>query len=244
MALITGGGSGLGRTMSLALSEAGAEVIVAGRRINKLESVVKEINAKGRDAFSIELDVQEETSIKETLEKVKIMDKKIDILVNNSGISGPAWAVEQEIEDWDKVINTNLRGTFLMCREVGKSMVERKNGSIINIASVAGMVGVQKLAAYSSSKGGIIQLTKTLSQEWAKFGIRVNALAPGTILSETVGNVVEKDKEKEKKLLATIPSGRFGTVEEVADCAAFIVSDEADYMNGAIILLDGGRLSV
>ncbi|MED5578406.1 MAG: glucose 1-dehydrogenase [Nitrospinota bacterium] len=243
LALITGGGSGLGRTMSLALSEAGAEVIVAGRRINKLESVVKEINAKGRDAFSIELDVQEETSIKETLEKVKIMDKKIDILVNNSGISGPAWAVEQEIEDWDKVINTNLRGTFLMCREVGKSMIERKNGSIINIASVAGMVGVQKLAAYSSSKGGIIQLTKTLSQEWAKFGIRVNALAPGYFLTDLNRDFFSTELGQ-KMIENHIPLNRIGLDHELSGAIIFLASEASSFMTGSTLVIDGGQSSL
>ena len=126
LALVTGGGSGLGRIMSLALSDAGAEVIVTGRRTDKLESVVKEIEQKGGNSFSLDLDVQDETSIESCLDKIKCMKRNVDILVNNSGISGSSWAVEQEVSDWDAVINTNLRGTFLMCREVGKTMIERK----------------------------------------------------------------------------------------------------------------------
>ncbi len=243
LALVTGGGSGLGRIMSLALSDAGAEVIVTGRRTDKLESVVKEIEQKGGNSFSLDLDVQDETSIESCLDKIKCMKRNVDILVNNSGISGSSWAVEQEVSDWDAVINTNLRGTFLMCREVGKTMIERKCGVVINVASVAGIIGIQKLAAYSSSKGGIIQLTKTLSQEWAKFGIRVNALAPGYFLTD-----INKDyfsTESGKKMIKNhIPLNRLGVADELSGSVIFLASDASRFMTGATLAIDGGQSSL
>ena len=242
IALVTGGGSGLGRSMSLALSKAGAEVIVAGRRAEKLDNVVKEIKDKGGDSFSIVLDIQEENSIDRSLKRIATMDKKIDILVNNSGISGPSWAVEQESEDWDEVINTNLRGTFLMCREVGKSMIKRKKGVVVNIASVAGMIGIQKLAAYSSSKGGIIQLTKTLAKEWAKYGVRVNALAPGYFLTD-----INKDyfsTESGRKMIENhIPLNRIGIDHELSGAIIFLASEASSFMTGSTLVIDGGQSS-
>ena len=243
VALVTGGGSGLGRAMSLALCDAGAEVIVTGRRINKLENVVEEIKVKGGNSFSLALDVQDETSIKNCLDEVKSKKKNIDILINNSGISGPSWAVEQKVEDWDAVINTNLRGTFLMCREVGKTMIKRKKGVIVNVSSVAGMIGIQKLAAYSSSKGGIIQLTKTLSQEWAKYGIRINALAPGYFLTE-----INKDyfsTESGKKMIENhIPLNRIGVDSELSGAIVFLASDASSFMTGSTLVIDGGQSSL
>ncbi len=243
IALVTGGGSGLGRSMSLALSNAGAEVIVAGRRTDKLENIVKEIKDKGGDSFSIVIDIQDENSINSSLKKVETMNKKIDILVNNSGISGPSWAVEQESKDWDEVINTNLRGTFLMCREVGKSMIKRKKGVVVNIASVAGMIGIQKLAAYSSSKGGVIQLTKTLAQEWAKYGIRVNALAPGYFLTD-----INKDyfsTESGRKMIENyIPLKRIGIDHELSGAIIFLASEASSFMTGSTLVIDGGQSSL
>ncbi|MBE17676.1 MAG: 2-deoxy-D-gluconate 3-dehydrogenase [Nitrospinae bacterium] len=243
VALVTGGGSGLGRAMSLALCDAGAEVIVTGRRINKLKSVVEEIKKKGGSAFSVVIDVQDETSIKNCLDKIKSMKMNIDILVNNSGISGSSWAVKQKVEDWDAVINTNLRGTFLMCREVGKSMIKRKNGVIVNVSSVAGMIGIQKLAAYSSSKGGIIQLTKTLSQEWAKFGIRINTLAPGYFLTD-----INKDyfsTESGKKMIENhIPLNRIGIDNELSGAIVFLASEASSFMTGSTLVIDGGQSSL
>ena len=242
IALVTGGGSGLGRSMSLALSKAGAEVVVAGRRAEKLDNVVKEIKDKGGDSFSIVLDIQEENSIDRSLKRIATMDKKIDILVNNSGISGPSWAVEQESEDWDEVINTNLRGTFLMCREVGKSMIKRKKGVVVNIASVAGMIGIQKLAAYSSSKGGIIQLTKTLAKEWAKYGVRVNALTPGYFLTD-----INKDyfsTESGRKMIENhIPLNRIGIDHELSGAIIFLASEASSFMTGSTLVIDGGQSS-
>ena len=243
IALVTGGGSGLGRSMSLALSNAGAEVIVAGRRTDKLENVIKEIKDKGGDSFWIVLDIQDENSINSSLKKIETMGKKIDILVNNSGISGPSWAVEQESKDWDEVINTNLRGTFLMCREVGKSMIKRKKGVVVNIASVAGMIGIQKLAAYSSSKGGVIQLTKTLAQEWAKYGVRVNALAPGYFLTD-----INKDyfsTESGRKMIENhIPLNRIGIDHELSGAIIFLASEASSFMTGSTLVIDGGQSSL
>ena len=243
IALVTGGGSGLGRSMSLALSNAGAEVIVAGRRTDKLENVIKEIKDKGGDSFWIVLDIQDENSINSSLKKIETMGKKIDILVNNSGISGPSWAVEQESKDWDEVINTNLRGTFLMCREVGRSMIKRKKGVVVNIASVAGMIGIQKLAAYSSSKGGVIQLTKTLAQEWAKYGVRVNALAPGYFLTD-----INKDyfsTESGRKMIENhIPLNRIGIDHELSGAIIFLASEASSFMTGSTLVIDGGQSSL
>ncbi len=164
----------------------------------------------------------------------------IDILVNNSGVSGEGWAADLPLERWNRVLETNLRGTFLMCQAVGPSMAGRGGGAIVNVASVAGLVGVKMLAAYAASKGGVMQLTKTLALEWARTGVRVNALAPGYFLTDINRKFFESDAG-DRMIQAHIPMGRIGRPEEIKGAILFLASDASSFMTGAALVVDGGQ---
>jgi NAD(P)-dependent dehydrogenase (short-subunit alcohol dehydrogenase family) len=239
-ALITGGGTGLGRAMALALAEAGADLALAARRMDKLEETAAEIRALGRRALTIALDLADEGSIPRCVETAERELAPLDILVNNSGISGAAWAADMSAAQWDEVLATNLRGAFLMCQAAGKSMIGRGSGAIVNVASVAGMVGIKMLAAYSASKGGLIQLTKTLALEWARHGVRVNALAPGYVLTDINRKMFES--EPGQRMIQThIPLGRVGDPADLRGAVVFLASDASRFMTGSVLVLDGGQ---
>ncbi|MFP6890041.1 MAG: glucose 1-dehydrogenase [Nitrospinota bacterium] len=239
-ALVTGGGTGLGRAMSLALAEAGADVALAARRIDKLEETAREIRELGRKAEAVPLDLTDPASIGAAASEAGRAVGPIDILVNNSGISGTGWASDLPLEEWDQVMATNLRGAFLMSQAVGREMISRGSGVIVNVASVAGMVGVKMLSAYSASKGGLIMLTKTLALEWARHGIRVNALAPGYVLTD-INREMFTTEAGERMIKAHIPMGRVGLPEEMAGALVFLASDASSYMTGTALILDGGQ---
>jgi NAD(P)-dependent dehydrogenase (short-subunit alcohol dehydrogenase family) len=239
-ALVTGGGTGLGRALALALAEAGADVALAARRIEKLEEVAGEIRGMGRRAAVVSLDLIEPKSAGAAVAEAERALGPLDILVNNSGISGAGWASDLPLEEWDRVMATNLRGAFLMCQAAGRGMIERKSGVIINVASVAGMVGIKMLSAYSASKGGLIQLTKTLALEWARHGVRLNALAPGYFLTD-INHEMFTSEAGERMIKAHIPMGRAGNPEELGGAVVFLASDASRFMTGAALVLDGGQ---
>ncbi len=239
-ALVTGGGTGLGRAMALALAEAGADVVLAARRVDVLEEVSGQIRSSGRKSAAILLDLTDPASIEEAASRAERDFAPIDILVNNSGISGAGWASDLPLEEWDRVMATNLRGAFLMCRAVGRGMIERERGSIVNVASVAGMVGIKMLSAYSASKGGLIQLTRTLALEWARHRIRVNALAPGYFLTD-ISRDLFASEAGERMVRDHIPLGRVGQPKELAGAVVFLASDASSFMTGSVLTLDGGQ---
>lgn len=239
-ALVTGGGSGLGRAIALALAEAGADLALAARRIDKLEETARKIGDLGRKAVAVPLNLTDPTSIEEAVSEVGRAAGAIDILVNNSGISGAGWASDLPLERWDQVMATNLRGAFLMSQAVGREMILRSNGVIVNVASVAGVVGVKMLSVYSASKGGLITLTKTLALEWARHGVRVNALAPGYVLTD-INREMFSSEAGERMIKEHIPMGRVGMPEEMAGAVVFLASDASSYMTGAALILDGGQ---
>lgn len=239
-ALVTGGGTGLGRAMALALAEAGADVALAARRVDVLEEVCGEIRSSGRKSAAIPLDLTDPASIEEAVSRAERDFAPIDILVNNSGISGAGWASDLPIEEWDRVMATNLRGAFLMCRAVGRGMIERERGSIVNVASVAGIVGIKMLSAYSASKGGLIQLTRTLALEWARHHVRVNALAPGYFLTD-INRALFASEAGERMVRDHIPMGRVGQPKELAGAVVFLASEASSFMTGSVLTLDGGQ---
>ena len=238
--MVTGGGTGLGRAMAHALAEAGADVALAARRKEKLEEAAEEIRALGRSAHVVSCDLTEPDSIRAAAREAEDSLGPIDVLVNNSGISGEGWAADLPIERWNQVLETNLRGTFLMCQAVAPGMIERGGGAIVNVASVAGFIGVKMLSAYSASKGGLIQLTKTLALEWAKTGVRVNALAPGYFLTDINSKFFASDAG-ERMIKAHIPMGRTGRPEELKGAILFLASDASSFMTGAALVIDGGQ---
>lgn len=226
--------------MARALAEAGADVAVAARRREKLEEAAAEIRSLGRRAAAIELDVTDSASAARAVAEAEAALGPLNVLVNNSGISGEGWAAELPLERWEQVMATNLRGAFLMCQAAGRGMIERKGGAIINVASVAGMVGIRMLAAYSASKGGLIQLTRTLALEWARYGVRVNALAPGYFLTD-LNRGLFTSEAGERMIRNHIPMGRVGQPSELAGAVVFLASEASSFVTGAVLTVDGGQ---
>jgi len=243
-ALVTGGSRGIGRGICLALAKQGADVVV-NYRSNEAEAqaVVSEIKAMGRQAFAVQADVSQATSVAKMFEEIKNRWGKLDILVNNAGIVKFANFEEVTEEDWDQIVDVNLKGQFLCAKEALKLM--GPGGKIINIASIAsGGVGIgfRQIAHYTASKGGVVALTENLALELGPKGINVNAIAPGVIETDMTKGLTT-DEKTSAGLLARIPKGRFGKPEDIGAAAAFLASDEADYITGTVLYVDGGWLA-
>jgi len=237
IAFVTGASRGIGRACALALSEAGAKVVLAARNLQKLEETATVIREAGREAFIVEVDLGSEESIREAFAKTAKEFGPVEILVNNAGITRDGLAVRMKRADWDAVVDTNLTGSFLCIQQVLQSMMRARWGRIINITSVVGRMGNAGQANYSASKAGLIGLTKSLAQEMGSRGITVNAVAPGFV--ETDMTSVLPDAVKEK-LLGTIPLKRIGAPEDVAAAVAYLASDGAAYVTGHVLDVNGG----
>ncbi|HPU44140.1 MAG TPA: 3-oxoacyl-[acyl-carrier-protein] reductase [Dictyoglomaceae bacterium] len=238
VALVTGGSRGIGRATALALSREGAKVLInyKGNEEAALETL-KELKEVGGEGEIYKADV----SIEEEVERMFsfLLEKwgKLDILVNNAGITKDNLLLRMKVEDWDRVINTNLKGVFLCTKSAVKIMLKQKSGRIINISSIVGLKGNIGQANYASAKAGIIGFTKSVAREVASRGITVNAIAPGFISTEMT---LVLSEEMRKKILEEIPLGRFGTCEDVAAAVKFLASDEANYITGVVLNIDGG----
>ena len=239
VALVTGAGKGLGKSMALALSESGAHVVVVSRTLPDIEATAKEIQENGGKSLPIAVDVTKEEGVVRMVETILREFKTIDILVNNVGtfIGGPL--LESSIEDWHKMLEINLTSTYLCSKVVGKHMVERQNGKIINISSALGIFGARDAGAYCASKGGVIQLTKALAIEWAKYNINVNSIAPYSLETEKTSTMLEDEKVK-KALISKIPLSRIGQPSDVSGTVVFLASKASDYITGQVIFVDGG----
>jgi len=234
-ALVTGASSGLGRHFADLLADAGACVVLAARRTDRLEAAVDEIRSKGGAARAIALDVTDEASI-----AAAFAAAPVDILVNNAGISSPGKAMSYAASDWDAVMATNLRGAFLVAQAAAQSMAERKGGSIVNVASILGLRVAGDLAAYAASKAGLVQLTKALALEWARHGIRVNALCPGYIVTDL--NAEFFASPGGAALVKRIPQRRVGQPDDLDGALLLLASDASRYITGAALPVDGGHL--
>jgi 3-oxoacyl-[acyl-carrier protein] reductase len=238
VAIVTGAGQGIGKEIALSLAKEGAKVVVSDIT-DMIHDVVKEIESSDSQALAIKTDV---SKIKETEEMVKKTLQKfgrIDILVNNAGIFPFKSLLEMEEEDWDRVLNVNLKGVFNCTKSVLPMMKKQKFGKIVNIASIAGTkVGFSNLAHYSASKGGILGFTKSSALELAQYGINVNAIAPGVI--DTPGVRTGMNKEVQEQFAKTIPAKRMGKPIDIANTVVFLVSDESSYITGECIVVDGG----
>jgi len=242
VAIVTGGSRGIGRSIALGLAEAGADVVATSRNIESVEAVTAEIKKSGRRSIAISTDASSKKDIENVVNKTLEEFGKIDILVNNAGISHDFKMAESITdEDWDLVINLNLRGQFLFCQEVGKHMRERKYGKIINVVSIVGQVGFARQIVYAAAKGGFIAITKTLALEWNKYNITVNALAPGFV--ETDMTSALKGSRSEERILRRTAMNRFGKPEEVVGAAIYLASDASSYTNGVVVTVDGGYLA-
>ncbi|MGA8043932.1 MAG: 3-oxoacyl-[acyl-carrier-protein] reductase [Terracidiphilus sp.] len=237
IALVTGASQGIGRACALELARAGATVALAARSAEKLAALADEIAAAGGQAAAFTLDVASEESIKSGAKAVLERYGKVEILVNNAGITRDGLMMRMKRADWDDVLNTNLTGAFLLTQALLPAMLKNRWGRIINITSVVGRTGQAGQVNYASSKAGLIGLTRSLAREVASRSITVNAVAPGYI--ETPMTAVLDDKQREA-MMAAIPLGRPGTVEDIAHSVAFLASDAAAYITGHVLDVNGG----
>jgi NAD(P)-dependent dehydrogenase (short-subunit alcohol dehydrogenase family) len=242
-ALITGGGTGLGRAIALAFSKEGAAVAVAGRRMEKLKEVVSEIEKQGGQALAVTCDVTQSKDTQRAVRETVARFRRLDVLVNNAGAVHVSTVESIPEEEWDRIMLVNLKGPFLMSRAALPELRKAGGGSIINIGSVLGLVGMKGRAAYTASKGGVTQLTKAMAMDHAHEKIRVNCICPALVETELIRDLFGSGLEGEtvrRSRIAQIPLGRIGRPEDVAEMAVFLASKESSWMTGVAIPLDGG----
>jgi len=247
VAFVTGASSGLGAQFARTLAGAGAAVVLAGRRVEKLKDLRATINGEGGDAHVIELDVTDHDAIKSAVAHAETEVGSIDILVNNSGVSTTQRLQDASPDDFDYIFNTNVKGAFFVAQEVGKRMLARATGSapgsytggrIINIASVAGLRVLPQIGVYCMSKAAVVQMTKAMAQEWGRFGINVNAICPGYIDTEI--NHRHWQTEAGQKLVQMLPRRRVGQPQDLDALIVMLCSDQSHFINGAVISADDG----
>ena len=239
VAVVTGASRGIGRAVALALAGAGADVCVAARTAADLDEVAEGIRAAGRRALVVPPDVSSAGDVAKLMDRTADELGGIDVLVNNSGIGEPHRALETTEEIWDRHLDVNAKGTFLCCRAAAPHMVRRGTGTIVNVSSIFALKGVPNYAAYSASKAAVIGLTRALAVEWARSGIRVNAVAPGYLATD-INAEARADPERLAGLVRSVPLGRMGEPDEIGPLIVFLVSPASDYMTGAVLAFDGG----
>ncbi|MEW6086906.1 MAG: 3-oxoacyl-[acyl-carrier-protein] reductase [bacterium] len=237
VSIVTGGGQGIGKAISLGLAKNGAKVVVVDISQENADNMLKEIEGLGGSASAYKMDVSNFTEVSDVTNKILDKYGKIDILVNNAGITRDGLLLKMKEEDWDRVLNINLKGVFNCTKAVIRPMLKERWGRIVNIASIVGLIGNAGQANYSASKAGIIGFTKTVAREVASRNITVNAIAPGFIATEMTKVLPDNVKEN---LMKQIPLGRLGQVEDVAQAILFLVSEKAGYITGEVIRVDGG----
>ena len=242
-AIVTGGNGGLGLGMAKGMAQVGANIVVAARNDDKTDAAVKELEALGTEVIGINVDVADENSVSGMVSKSIEAFETIDILVNNAGIGIRKLPQEYSLEEWNKVMDVNLTGTFLCAREIYDHMKSKGSGKIINIGSMTSIFGLDWAAAYASSKGGIVQLTKTLAVSWAKDNIQVNTILPGWIHTNLTQSIKDNYSARYDHILSRIPDGRWGEPSDLAGTSVFLSSSASDYVTGVSIPVDGGYTS-
>ena len=241
VAIVSGGSMGLGLQMAEGLAEMGANLVLCARKKERCEEAGETLRSHGIQLLALACDVKDKASIQQVAAETLAKFGRIDILINNAGVSWGAPVEEMTLEQWDRVLSTNLTGTFLFCQAVGKAMAAQASGKIINIASVAGLGGASadlQAIGYHASKGGVIAFTKDLACKWAPHNIQVNAIAPGWFPTHMSGWIIEHRKDS---LLAKIPLGRFGGDHDLKGAAVFLASDASAYVTGHVLVVDGGQ---
>jgi 3-oxoacyl-[acyl-carrier protein] reductase len=241
VALITGGGRGIGQAIAFVFAQQGADIVIGDVNIEDAQKSCHDIEAMGRKALALQLDVTDYAKVEEGINKILDKFAKVDILVNNAGITKDNLLLRMSAAEWDAVLSVNLKGTFNCIKAVSRLMIKQRAGKIINIASIIGIIGNAGQANYAASKAGIIALTKSAAKELASRNINVNAVAPGFIQTDMTAKLPEELKAKMKE---AIPLNKFGSPDDVAAVCLFLASKDADYVTGQTIVVDGGMVMV
>lgn len=241
-ALVSGASRGIGQAIALGLAEAGADVAVAARTQETLEEVAAQISGEGRRALPVQLDVSQVDAIPAAVERVTNELGPIDMLFNVAGINVRKPIEEVSEDDFDGVMDVNIKGAYFLCKEVGKGMIARKRGKVVNIGSLTTAIGIPKITVYASSKGALGQLTKGLAVEWGQYNIQVNAIAPGFIVTD-LNRKLWEDEKMLNWVHGLTPAGRLGTPEDLVGTAIYLASAAADFVTGEILFVDGGIMA-
>lgn len=244
IAAVTGAGQGLGKTFAKSLSKAGAEVYLLARNFERLEKAAEEISEMtGSSTHPVSVDITDEQSVISAFEMIKSASGRLDILVNNAAVGRSDSRLEDEtLEEWNRIINSNLTGTFLVLKHAGRIMISQRSGKIINISSMSGIISnrIPSVGAYDVSKAGVECLTRNAASAWAEYGIRVNAISPGYYLTDINKAYIGEHEEFYKDSLNQIPLRQWGDPDEIGELAVFLASDAANNMTGANVVIDGG----
>ena len=240
VAIITGGGTGIGRAIALEFARAGANSTIASRNLGNLEKVAEEVKSMGKRCLAIATDIRIPEQVDNMVQQTVNEFGRVDIMVNNAGASFLCPVDDLSPNGWDAIVNINLKGTFLCSKAAGKVMIQQKAGKIINITSVAGIDGSPLMAHYGAAKAGVVDFTKSLAIEWANHNITVNAIAPGLIETEGVKAQMELDPDGVKEILERVPLGRYGKPEEIAYAAVFLASEASSFITGETLVVRGG----
>jgi NAD(P)-dependent dehydrogenase (short-subunit alcohol dehydrogenase family) len=247
VALVTGAGSGIGREIALLYAKQGANVIIADIQLESAGQVLAEIREHGGEAYAVQLDVASEEQVERVFEQIIQDHGRLDILVNNAGVSHVGNILETSLNDWERVMSINARGVFLCSKYAVKHMVAQQpqGGILVNMASVAGMIAIDRRLPYSASKGAVISITRSVAIDFVQQGIRANAICPGTVHTPFVEGYLERNfaatkDEERKKMHARQPIGRMGRPDEIASAALYLASDEASFVTGSTLVIDGG----
>jgi 2-deoxy-D-gluconate 3-dehydrogenase len=241
-ALVTGASRGLGQAMAVALAEAGADVVCASTRRGGTDETAAFVRAAGRQAWQVQADHADRASVLAMADEAERLAGPIDVLVNNAGTIRRHPAADFPVEDWDAVLRTNLDSVFLLCQRFGRGMTERGSGKIVNVASLLSFQGGITVPAYTASKHAVAGLTKALANEWARHGVQVNAIAPGYFGTDNT-QALRDDPARAESILARIPAARWGAPEDLAGAVVFLASRASDYVNGHVLVVDGGWLA-
>jgi NAD(P)-dependent dehydrogenase (short-subunit alcohol dehydrogenase family) len=241
-AVVIGGTSGIGLALAKELAQAGANVVPTGRRSEQAQAAARVVEEYGHGSLGVTCDVTDHASLEQLLQQVVAKFGSVEILVNCAGRTKRGATLEFTDDDWDTILETNLKGTWRACRVFGRHMVRRGYGRIINIGSLSSFLGLYEVAAYCASKGGIASLTKSLAVEWAKYGVCVNALVPGVLRTELNAALLD-GTERGKEFLARTPMQRFGQLDELGGAAVFLASEAASFVTGHLLVVDGGILA-
>jgi len=239
VALVTGGSKGLGQAIADALARAGADVAIASRTQSALESAADGLRRHGRRVAAVRADVTDEASVRDMLRQVIEQCGQVDILVNNAGIGDTQPVVDMDAAHWDEILNVNLRGPMLCCKHVGRHMIERNRGKVINVASVMATHVARNMSAYSASKAAIVQFTRTVAFEWIRYNVQVNALCPGYFLTDMNNEFFASARGR--AFVAALPIRRLGETRELDGAAVFLASDATSYVTGTTLYVDGGH---